>query len=184
MSNQVGTPKGAIIAINDMLDNCARIRSDQEVLILAHIDGLHGGDNLVDEQTVAWIQSAVESRGAHASVLWINEPAVAHAWRLPPIAREAIKACDVLINHSFDITFEEYIEFRDLCFAKKDFIMLRNFATTAPLLCTSWAQTPHELVSEIRYQALKNYEEGLPWQLTDDNGTHLEGKINSPPESR
>jgi hypothetical protein len=139
---------------------------------------------LVDEQAIAWIQNAVEFRGAHASVLWINEPAVPHAWRLPPVAREAIKACDVLINHSFDITFEENIEFRDLCFAKKGFIMLRNFATTAPLLCTLWAQTPHELVSEIRYQALKNYQEGLEWQLSDDNGTRLGGKIIGPPESR
>jgi hypothetical protein len=184
MSSQTGTPRGAIIAINDMLDNCAGIQAGQEVLLLAHIDGLHGGDNMVDEQAVAWVQSSVESRRAHASVLWINEPAVPHAWRLPPVAREAIKACDVLINHSFDITFEENIEFRDLCFAKKRFIMVRNFATTAPLLCTFWAQTPHELVSEIRYQALKYYQEGLTWQLTDDNGTHLEGKIAGPPESR
>lgn len=183
MSNQIGVPKGAALAISDMLDNCGHVQAGQEVLLLAHIDGLHGGDNLVDEQAIAWIQAAVAARGANASVLWIDEPAVAHGWRLPPVAREAIKACDVLINHSFDIVIEENVEFRELCYesyAKKGLVMVRNFATTAPLLCTPWAQTPYELVSEIRYQALKNYKEGLAWQLTDENGTHLEGKIASP----
>ena len=46
MSNQIGIPKGAAVAINDLRDNCARIQAGQEVLVLAHIDGLHGGDNL------------------------------------------------------------------------------------------------------------------------------------------
>jgi hypothetical protein len=180
MNSQTLMPSGAAVAVNDMLDNCARVQTGQEVLLLAHIDGLHGGDNLVDEQAIAWIQAAIESKGAHASVLWINEPGIPHAWRLPPIVRGAIQNCDVLINHSFDIVVEENVEFRELCYGKKGLVMVRNFATTAPLLCTAWARTPYELVSEIRYQALKNYQEGLAWQLTDDNGTHLEGKINSP----
>jgi hypothetical protein len=180
MPSQNLIPAGAAVAINDMLDNCARVQAGQEVLLLAHIDGLYGGDNLVDEQAIAWIQAATESRGAHASVLWINEPGVPHAWRLPPVVRGAVQSCDVLINHSFDIVIEENVEFRELCYAKKGLVMVRNFATTAPLLGTAWAQTPYELVSEIRYQALKNYKEGLAWQLTDDNGTHLEGKIDSP----
>jgi hypothetical protein len=180
MSNQIGIPVQATIAINDLLDNCAGIRAGQEVLLLAHVDGLHGGDNMVDEEAVSWIQTAVELRGANATILWINEPAVPHAWRLPPVAKAAIQACDVLINHSFDIVIEENLEFRDVCSSKKDFVMARNFATTGPLLCTDWAQTPYELVSEIRYQTLKNYKEGLAWSLVDDNGTHLEGKIASP----
>jgi hypothetical protein len=180
MHSQSLVPAGAALAIDDMLDHCAGIQPGQEVLLLAHIDGLYGGDNMVDEQTIAWIQAAVESRGAHSSVLWINEPGIPHAWRLPPVVKGAIQNCDVLINHSFDIVVEENVEFRELCYAKKGLVMVRNFATTAPLLCTAWAQTPYELVSEIRYQALKNYKEGLAWQLTDDNGTHLEGKINSP----
>jgi hypothetical protein len=175
-----GIPQAAAISINDLLEHCVKVQPGQEVLILAHLDGLYGGDNLVDEEAISWIQTAVELRGANASVLWINEPGVPHAWRLPPVVKAAVQACDVLINHSFDIVIEEMTEFRELCYAKKNFIMARNFATTAPLLCTAWAQTPYELVSEIRYQALKNYKEGLAWQLTDDNGTHLEGKINSP----
>jgi hypothetical protein len=43
MSNQSAIPAGATIAINDMLENCAKIQPGQEVLLLAHIDGLHGG---------------------------------------------------------------------------------------------------------------------------------------------
>jgi hypothetical protein len=145
-------------------------------LILAQIDGLYGGDNLVDDQAISWIQAAVQHRGANASVLWIDEPARPHAWRLPPVVKAALSRCDVLINHSFDLVHEEIVEFRDLI-SELGFIMVRNFATTAPLLCTAWAQTPHELVSEIRYQASVPFKVGVPWLLTDDNGTHLEGKI-------
>ena len=72
MTTMQGIPSGASIAIDDMLDKCAQIEEGQEVLILAQIDGLYGGDNLVDEQTVSWIQAAVQNRGANASVLWID----------------------------------------------------------------------------------------------------------------
>jgi len=58
--------------------------------------------------------------------------------------------------------------------------MVRNFATTVPLLNSNWAQTPYELLSEIRYQASIPFKDGVPWQLTDDNGTHLEGIIKPP----
>jgi hypothetical protein len=159
-----------------MLDHCARIEAGQEVLILAQIDGLYGSDNLVDEQAVGWIQAAVQHRGANASVLWIDEPARAHAWRTPPVVKAALKGCDVLINHSFDLVTEEIVEFRNLI-SELGFIMVRNFATTAPLLCTQWAQTPHELVSEIRYQASVPFRPGLDWQLTHENGTDLKGLV-------
>jgi hypothetical protein len=176
MSNGPGIPKGAAIAINDMLDNCAKIQPGQEVLLLAQIDGLYGGDNMVDNDAIAWIQSAIRLRGANASVLWIDEPAKAHAWRFTPVVKAAISACDIFINHSFDLTFEEIVEFKQFIWNQKK-IFVRNFATTAPLLCTAWAQTPHELVNEIRYQAALPIKEGLAWQLTAKNGTHLEGKI-------
>ena len=177
MTSLLGIPKGAVIAIDDMLDNCARIKPGQEVVLLAHIDGLYGGDNLVDQEAVAWIQAACQNRGANASVLWIDEPAHPHAWRLPPVVKAALAASDVLINFSFDIVFEELVEFKQFLWEKK-ILMVRNFAVTAPLLCTTWAQTPYELVSEIRYQASLPFKEGLPWQITDANGTHLEGIIN------
>jgi hypothetical protein len=177
MSTQSGIPRGAAIAIDDMLDNCAKIRAGQEVVILSHIDGLYGGDNFVDETAVSWIQAAVQHRGANASLLWIDEPAKPHAWRLPPVVKAAMGASNVFINNSFDIAFEELIELKQYQWETK-VILVRNFAVTAPLLCSAWAQTPHELVSEIRYQASIPLKEGLPWQITEDNGTSLEGFIN------
>ena len=48
-------PQGAAIAINDLLEHCAKVQTGQEVLILAHVDGLHGGDNLVDQEAISWI---------------------------------------------------------------------------------------------------------------------------------
>ena len=179
MTPQQGIPKGALVAINDLLEHCAKIQPDQEVVLLAHTDGLYGGDNLVDEAAISWIQSAIHQRGANPSVLWINEPGKSHAWRLPPVVKAAMASCDVFINHSFDIVFEEMVELKQFVWERK-ILLVRNFATTVPLLCTAWAQTPYELVSEIRYQACVPIQEGLPWQLTDDNGTHLEGLINPP----
>ena len=128
------------------------------------------------EQAIAWIQAAIRSRGANASVLWFDEPARIHAWRFPPVVKAAISACDVFINHSFDLTFEEIEEFKHFVCQKK-IPLVRNFATTAPLLCSAWAQTPQELVNEIRYQAALSIKEGASWELTDDNGTHLKGKV-------
>jgi len=175
----VGTPKGAITAVNDLLDHCAKIQPRQEVLLLAHIDGLYGGDNLVDKEAVSWVQAGVQARGANASVLWIDETAKPHAWRFPPVVKAAMSASDVVINFCFDLNTEEIVEFREYIRERK-FRMVRNFATTAPLLCTAWAQTPYELVSEIRYQASLPMIGGKKWVLTDENGTHLEGTILDP----
>jgi hypothetical protein len=175
----VGMPKGAITAVNDLLDHCAKIQPGQEVLLLAHIDGLYGGDNLVDQEAVSWIQAGVQARGANASVLWIDETAKPHAWRFPPVVKAAMSASDVVINFCFDLNTEEIVEFREYIKERK-FRMVRNFATTASLLCTAWAQTPYELVSEIRYQASLPMIGGKKWVLTDENGTHLEGTILDP----
>ena len=179
MGSLQGIPKGAVIAINDMLDNCALLKPGQEVVILADIDGLYGGDNLVDQEAVSWIQQAVTYRGANASVLWINEVAKPHAWRFPPVVKAAAGASDLIINNSFDIVHEELTDLKHF-FREPGMktTYLRNFAVTAPLLCTPWAQTPYELVSEIRYQAGLSITVGAHWQLTDPNGTHLEGIIN------
>jgi hypothetical protein len=174
-----GIPKAAIISISDMLDKAAKIKPGQEVVLIAHIDGLYGSDNMVDPEAMSWIQSAVQARGANASMLWIDEPGKAHSWRLPPIVKAAIKAADVTIFHSFDITFEEIVELKQYIFNEK-IRFIRNFATTAPLLCSTWAQTPYELVSAIRYQSALPLVEGAKWQLTDPNETHLEGIIKPP----
>ena len=178
MTNLQGIPRGAAVAVDDLLDNCAEIKAGQEVLILSQIDGLYGGDNLVDEQAIAWIQAAVQHRGANPTVIWIDELARVHEWRVPPVVREALKGCHVMINNSFDLVFEEIVEFKNLV-ADFGFIMVRNFATTAPLLCTPWAQTPYELISEIRHQASLPFREGAAWELTHENGSHLKGIVKA-----
>jgi len=179
MTDQIGTPKGALIAIGDLLDSCAKVQPGQEVLLLAEINGLYGGDSLVDQEAISWIQTAVQARGANASVLWIDEKPKPHAWRFPPVAKAAMAGCDILINHSFNLVTEEMVEFREYIM-EKNFKMVRNFATTSSLLCTAWAQTPYELVSEIRYQVGQAWKAGLPLLLTDPNGTHLEGTVKEP----
>jgi hypothetical protein len=171
-----GMPRGVAIAIDDLLDHCAEIKPGQEVVLLAHIDGACGGDNLVDPQVISWLQAAIQHRGANASILWIDEPVKPHAWRIPPVYMAALKACDVFISHSFDLTTEEFYPIREEA-VKHGVILVRNFATTPSLLDSSWAQTPYELVAQIRYQAAAVFQVGQPFQLTDDNGTHLEGTI-------
>ena len=83
MSIRFEIPKAAIVSIGDMLDNCAKIQPGQEVLLLAHIDGLHGSDNMVDEQAISWIQSSVKLRGANASILWIGRTGYASRLAIP-----------------------------------------------------------------------------------------------------
>ena len=60
----VGMPTGAGIAIADMLDKCAEVKPGMEVVILAEVDGLYGGDSPVDEAAMSWIQAGVAARGA------------------------------------------------------------------------------------------------------------------------
>ena len=90
-----------------------------------------------------------------------------------------MKGCDVLINHSFNLVTEEIVEFRNYI-AECKVKMVRNIATTSSLLCTEWAQTPYELVSEIRFQSAKAFVGGANFKMVDDNGTHLEGVIVEP----
>jgi hypothetical protein len=173
-------PHGAAIAIADLLDHGARIRSGQKVLILAYLDGLYGSDNLVDRDAIHWIQRAAEARGARTEVLWVDVPSRVHEWQFPAGVRAAMDRSDLVINHSFDLVVEEILAFRQYVEQDRKIPMVRNFATTAPLLSTEWAQTPQELVSEIRYQAALLVQTGLKWQLTDPNGTHLEGVVMPP----
>ncbi len=76
-------PRQVAVAIGDLLDRCAEIRAGQQALILAASDGLAGGYNIVDEASIAWIQTAIQLRGAYPSVLWVDIPGGVHAWRVP-----------------------------------------------------------------------------------------------------
>lgn len=172
-------PGEVAITINDMLTNCGQVKPGQHVVILSHVDGLHGGPNLVDEQTVTWLQTAVQLLGAHSSVLWIDEPLKPYAWHIPEVVKATLRTADVFINNSFDLSTEEMLEFRDL-FGGHSGTMIRNFSTTAPLLASAWSRTPYDLVCQIRLQASAYFQEGRSWVLTDSNGTHLEGTIGAP----
>lgn len=180
----VGITRGAALAINDLLDTCLEIKPGDEVVIASHVDGLYGGDNLVDTQSVAWIQAAILSRGANPSILWIDEPTRMHEWRVPPVFMAALKASNVFINNSFDLTIEELKIIQETA-TEYGVTLGRNFATTAELLNSPWVQTPYELVSEIRYQASVPFGMGnMPYQITDENGTHIEGTVLPPNHPR
>ena len=188
MSTTQRMPPQVAIAINDFLDNCAEVQAGQHVLILAATDGLNGGWNIVDEQAVAWIQAAVQLRGAYPSVLWLDIPirrtvlwpdipTRANVWRVPPVLKAALKGADVLISHVLDLSTEEELKEWPETLGEYRLPMCRNMATTAPLLASAWARTPHELVSEIRYRTAEILQPGLRSVFTHPNGTHLESDI-------
>jgi len=129
-------PRQVAVAINDLVDSCGEIKPGQQVLIVAASDGLTGGVNIVDEATIAWIQAAVQQRGAYASVLWTDIPSRIHAWRVPPVIKAAVAGIDVMISHAFDLPFEELYELRDVMTEHRA-VFVRNMATTALLVATS-----------------------------------------------
>lgn len=191
MTTSQGMPPQVAVAINDLMDNCAEVEAGQQVLILAATDGLHGGWNLVDEQTIAWVQAATQLRGAYPNVLWLDIPvrrAVLwpdiptrdNVWRVPPVLKAAVKGADVIINHVLDLSSEEELKEWPEVLAESGLGMCRNMATTAPLLASAWARTPHELVCEIRKQAAEVLQPGARSIFTHPNGTHLEADIGPP----
>jgi hypothetical protein len=161
MAIQIGIPQAAMISLTDMVDNCAEVKPDMEVLILAHKDGLYGGDNLIDEEAVSWTASVIQSRGVHASILWVDDPQSVHAWRYPPIVRGAIAVAYMLINTSLQMAVEEIAEFRKHIKEAKTW-MVHMFPVTAPLLMSEWAQTPYELVTMIRHVSSKPFMKHIP----------------------
>lgn len=172
-------PSQLATTVGDVLDNCACIEAGQRVLILAANDGLYGGPNLVDEAVIGWIQKGVQERKAHPSILWLDLTNQPHAWRVPPLVKGALANTDVFISHALDLPFEELLELRDIL-AEHRVPMIRNMATTALLFDSAWAQTPYELVSEIRFQAASPFRAGLRWTIRSPLGTHLQGIIGTP----
>lgn len=180
----IGLTRGVALAINDLLDNCLQVKPGDEVVIASHVDGLYGGDNLVEPQAVAWIQAAIQARDASPSILWIDEPARMHKWRVPPVFMAALKACNVFINNSFDLTIEELKIIQETA-TEHNVTLGRNFATTVGLLSSPWVQTPYELVCEIRYQACVPFGKGgMSYEIADENGTAIKGTILPPNHPR
>lgn len=191
MSTLRPMPPEAALAIANMLDGCAQLQPGQNVLILAATDGLYGGRNIVDEQAIAWIQEGVQARKAHPSVLWVDMPIRRNViwpdiptketvWKIPPIVKAALKGCDVLINHVLDLSSEEELKEWPQLLKEYKVPMVRNMATTASLLCSAWARTPHALINELRYRTGEMVKEGERWSLTHANGTHLQGMVGAP----
>jgi len=177
---QVGIPQAAMVSLTDMVDKCAEIKPGMEVLILAHKDGLFGGDNLIDEEAVAWTASVVKSRGANCSILWIDDPQPMHEWRYPPIVKGAVAGADMLISTSFQLGTTEFGEFRKHIEDVGTWVV-RMFPVTAPLLMSEWARTPYELVSMIRQASSKPFLNHMSkFVMTDPNGTYLEGYTLDP----
>ena len=146
-------PSKAATTVNDLLDNCACVQAGQNVLILAANDGLRGGANIVDEATVGWIEAGVRERGADARVMWVDMPerqtviwpGIATrdtVWRIPAEVKAAMKEADLLISHVFDLSSEEHIKELPEILREIELPMVRNMASTAPLLMTDWARTP------------------------------------------
>lgn len=172
-------PNAVDISLEDMLGRCARLEAGQRVLIMATTAGLRGGPNLVDRETVAYLEDEVKRRGAYPTVLWEDPPNELHAWKVPQALKAALSQTDLFISNVFDLPFEELFELREVV-VKNRVTMIRNMATTQRLLSSRWAQTPYELVSEIRYRTSSFFEPGLSWSLSHANGTELEGLVGKP----
>lgn len=173
-----GAPARAGIVIDELVDTCAQVTRGQDVLLLAHLDGLHGAsENLVEQRVIDWIHSAVVARGARCSVLWIDEHQNGiEPWSIPPVMKAAIEAADVVISHSFDFNVEDVLELRHSMRAG-ELVFVRNFATTTAMLTSDWAYTPYDLVAEIRSRTGARFTVGSPWTLEHENGTFLEGVV-------
>ncbi len=210
MAIQVGIPQEAWEFLTDMVDNCVAMNdSAKEVLILVHKDGLYGGDNLIDEECIAWVSTAFTSRGHHVSILWVDDPQLVHQWRYPPVVRAAIEGSDILINTPWQMPVEEIADFRDHIEVShrndparlnnphfplrpdrspvKDrdggTWMVRLFPVTAALMMTEWARTPYELVTMLRHissEPFMQLETATAFEMSDPNGTKITGKTINP----
>ena len=141
MSSMPLIPKQAAIAVADMIDNCAKVKAGMNVLVVAANDGLAGGVNIVDRETVAWLHAAIVQRGADATVVWCDIPYrpmvlwgdgadPSKAWRVPPIVANAMRAADVVISNAVDLTYEEELREIPDILEERNIKYARNMATT------------------------------------------------------
>ena len=137
-------PTRAAIAVADMLDNCIQIQRDQHVLLLCAVDGLYGGKNLIDEEAITWIHDAIQTRGAHATVMWTDMPIHPDvywnrssndipAWDFSNLVKGAMAGADLVINNLTDYWTEGELRNRVPNY-------FYNMATTSRLLWSSRAK--------------------------------------------
>lgn len=184
--------RAAAQAIDNLLDDCAAVQRDQHVVILAAIDGLYGGTNVVDETAIGWLQEGVQARGAYATVMWIDLPVRRNViwpeiptresvWHIPRPVKSVMRGADLLISNVLDFSTEEELKEWPELLAETKVPFVRNMATTAGLLSSAWARTPHKFVSELRLRTAELIRPNTRWELTNPNGTHLEGVVGPPP---
>lgn len=164
-----------------MLANCGRVEAGQKVLIAAAYDGLAGGHNIVDRETVELIFNAALRLRADPAVLWLDMTQPNAAQRaVPSILKHAVAGSDIVIALAQDLSWEENVEFRSLLRTHK-VPVVRNMATTLGLLSSPWGQLPYELVAQIRFAIGSAMQEGAKFKITHPNGTDVEGEIALPP---
>ena len=147
---------------------------------------------MVDETAIGWLQEGVQARGAYATVMWIDLPVrrnviwpdiptTKSVWQIPRPVKSVMRGADLLISNVLDFSTEEELkEWPDLL-AETKVPFVRNMATTAGLLSSAWARTPHKFVSELRLRTAELICPKARWELTNPNGTHLEGIVGPPP---
>ena len=205
-----GEPRGLIHAIEphaleDLPGSRRRYRTWQE--LDAGLDSLLDGIGTVAMQYspqnrvpyVAMVDAGtvevVRERGAEPRVMWVDMPERPTViwpdlatrdtvWRIPAEIKAAMKEADLLISHVFDLSSEEHLKELSETLREYELPMVRNMASTAPLLMSDWARTPHDLIAEIRYRMGELVVAGEPWELTHSNGSHLRGIVGPGPKTR
>jgi hypothetical protein len=164
-----------------MLVNCGRVEGGQKVLIVAAYDGLSGGHNIVDRETVELIFNGAQRLRADPSVLWLDMSQDHPEKRvIPSILEKAVAGADIVASLVQDLSWEENVEFRSLLRANK-VPVLRNMATTLGMMSSPWGQFPYELAAQIRFAIGSVMKEGATFSIRHSNGTFVEGKIKSAP---
>jgi len=166
--------------VDDMLINCGHVEAGQKVLIVAALDGLAGGHNIVDRETVELIFNGAQRIRAFPAVLWMDMTQSNPQWNgVPSILENALKGTDIVVALAQDLSWEENTDFRDLLRAIK-VPVLRNMATTVGMLSSPWGQLPYEIAAQIRFAIGSHMKDGATFKITHKNGTHLEGSISLP----
>lgn len=170
--------------VNDMLDKCGHIQAGHNVLIVAAMDGLAGGHNIVDREVVDLIFNGALRLKAKPSVLWLDmsQDYGADKVAVPSIMEHALKGADIVVCLVQDLSWEENSDFRDMLRAAK-VPVIRQMATTIGMLSSPWAQMPYEIVAQIRFVTGSMMRPGAKFSITHDNGTNIEGTIALPPQS-
>jgi hypothetical protein len=166
--------------IDDMLRNCGRVEPGQKVLIVAAYDGLAGGHNIVDRETVDLIFNGAQRLRADPAVLWLDMTLYNRTQRVvPSILEHAVAGSDIVVACAQDLSWEENVEFRQLLRTHK-VPVIRNMTTTLGMLSSPWGQFPYELVAQIRFAIGSVMKAGEKFHITHPNGTDVAGEIALP----